>query len=66
MWTPATTLPPIGVDVLVYSPGMDVIAIASLERWGESLCWESDSDTIAASPLAAVSHWMPLPEPPSR
>lgn len=62
-WTPVhRELPPLGVDVLLCVAAERRIVIGSLERapsgeWH----WESDSDEIAASPLAHVSHWLPLP-----
>lgn len=64
MWTKtALSLPDKGVDVLVFSPDLDMIAIASLEvdETG-GLYWESDSDELAAS---TVTDWAPLPPRPS-
>lgn len=66
MWNEAKTLPVIGEDVLVYSGTLDLIAVASLERASDgSLYWETDSDTLGASGVESVTHWMPLPDRPS-
>lgn len=65
MWTEIKTRPRLGVDVLVFSPSLDIIAIASLEKRGDELYWESDSDELAASAVAEVTHWMLLPAPPA-
>jgi hypothetical protein len=59
-WISAKTLPPVGEDVLVFSEALGLIAVASLEEGDEGLYWESDNDT-----LDTVTHWMPLPLPPS-
>jgi hypothetical protein len=64
-WISAKTLPPVGEDVLVFSEALGLIAVASLEESDDCLYWESDNDTLAASPLDTVTHWMPLPLPPS-
>jgi hypothetical protein len=65
LWIEIKTLPDLGVDVLVFSAAIDIVAIASLEVGeGGDLYWESDSDELAASPADAVSHWMPMPSRP--
>jgi hypothetical protein len=64
VWNSLKSLPQIGVDVLVYSPSLDLYAIASLQSDDGTLYWQSDSDILAASPLAIVTHWMPLPDRP--
>jgi len=67
MWTEIDKgLPDIGVDVLVFSPEVGVVVIASLARDAGGLFWESDCDSLALSPQSSVTHWMGLPSPPSR
>ena len=65
MWISSQVLPERGTSVLVYSPGGDIVAVASLEQRGDELYWETDNDELAASPASAVTHWMPLPPRPS-
>ena len=58
-------LPEQGVEVLLCVASEGRIVVGSLEQAAPGeLYWESDSDEVAASPLAYVSHWMPLPPLP--
>jgi hypothetical protein len=57
-------LPAEGVEVLLFVSPEGLIVIGSLETSEGERYWESDSDEVAASPLSAVSHWMPLPPAP--
>lgn len=66
-WIPvAERLPPLDTDVLVFSHGnISVCALIRLDARTADMAWEDDYGFWDDEEgVAAVTRWMPLPEPP--
>ena len=58
-WQPIETAPKDGTRVLVHEPGME----PEIAHWSGGVWWIGQSDDFQFP--GGITHWMPLPEPPT-
>jgi len=64
-WQPIETAPKDGTDILLYRRNWHQSAPV-VAGWFEDGWYAYDHDSEQVPELGGITHWMPLPEPPSR